>query len=159
MEALVRSLVLAVPQNAVPEVLASVRIPAHELAARIAWNEKRYARTHLARRPDFELVLVGYGPGQATSIHDYGSSQAWVRMVSGRLLEEHFDPQDRDHPLPVVTTELAAGTVRHLGVDRGVHRFINPGEERCITLNVYVGPVLQWRVYSDRGHAWMPVGT
>lgn len=140
-------------------VLERSRIPVEGLAGLLPWSGRKYERICLARETGFELFLIGYEPGQATSIHDYDSAEAWVMPVLGELQEERFDLDAEGRPLPVHTTILRPGHISYLSQERGIHRFTNTGHTRSMTLNIYAGPVKRWRVYSGYGHAWMPVGS
>lgn len=45
---------------------------------------------------------------------------------------------------------LAPGTDDVLTNGRSIHRFINPGPDRAVTLNLYAKPMSKWRVYDER---------
>ncbi|HEY0975894.1 MAG TPA: cysteine dioxygenase family protein [Flavobacteriales bacterium] len=140
-------------------MLARTRIPLDRLSGRLSWGKRKYERVCLAREKDFEVLLIGYRPGQGTSIHDYDSAEAWVMPVSGELQEERFDLDPAGRPSPVTTRIIGPWTISYLPQERSVHRFTNVGPDPCMTLNIYAGPVKRWRVYSGYGPAWMPVGS
>lgn len=150
LDELIRELLRHRDQSAYGGILARYAVPTRDLEPYFRWNSRHYTRTCVHRNDDFELLVICYEPGQRTSIHDYDSQTAWIHPVAGELVEERFAS------LPDGGIELMQE--RHLtpGVDdvitngAAIHRFINPGPERAVTLNLYAKPMSKWRVYDER---------
>jgi cysteine dioxygenase len=131
-------------------VLDKVVIPAEEFEPYCTWNDKRYTRNCLARTDAFELLLICYEPGQQTSIHDFATEEAWIHPVKGAVTEERYEPIAGGQLRKVSAAKLDEDSFSYLHNGRSIHRYINSGEERAITLNLYARPLRTWKVYDER---------
>ncbi|MCB0795423.1 MAG: cysteine dioxygenase family protein [Flavobacteriales bacterium] len=141
-------------------VLTEMQLPSEALLRRAQWNSRRYTRTCLHRTESFELLLICYEEGQATSIHDYYGEKAWIRPLIGRLLEERFE-KGSDPGLELVRSSiLLPGMTSHVGSENSIHRFSNAERGRTVSLNLYARPLRRWRVYDQGGGSGslLPVG-
>ena len=141
------------------DVLRSMDVPMEEFERRVNWNTKHYTRTCIARNRYFELLLIGFEPGQQTSIHDYNGHEAWVHPLTGELTEERFEPLDGGKLRPVSSVLLGPRSFSYLGNSHSIHRFVNTGNTRCLSLNLYCGPIRKWKVYDARSGRTTTVGT
>lgn len=147
---LVRELLRQPDASAYGAILARYAFPSQDLAPYLRWNNRHYTRTCVVRNAKFELLVICYEAEQRTSIHDYDSEAAWIRTLMGEVVEERFQP-DREGGIRLKqASRLATGEVASLSRDNSIHRFLNPGPARAITLNLYVPPMSQWRVYDER---------
>lgn len=132
------------------DVLARYAFPTADLAPYLRWDPKHYTRTCVVRNSNFELLVICYGPGQRTSIHDYDSETAWVRTVMGEVVEERFQSEGDGGIRLRQASRLSTGEVVALERGNSIHRFSNAGMARAITLNLYAPPMNQWRVYDEQ---------
>lgn len=137
-------------------ILERMAIPAGLFVPYCTWNDKRYTRNCIVRTDDFELLLICYGPGQSTSIHDYSTEEAWVRPVMGSVVEERFTAGPGGSLLKTSVAKLDTGSFSYLHGGPNIHRFSNDSGEPAITLNLYARPLNKWRVYDERsgGSQW-----
>ncbi len=131
-------------------ILQRVDIPIEGFSAFCRWNDKHYTRTCIARTADFELLLICYGPGQRTSIHDFDTEEAWVRPVLGSIVEERFELDAKGELVLMQTSILEQGSFSHLAHGHSIHRYTNAGSDRVATLNLYAKPLVKWKVYEER---------
>lgn len=131
-------------------ILARYDIPTRDLEPYFRWNPRHYTRTCIHRNDDFELLVICYEPGQRTSIHDYDSQAAWIHPVLGDVVEEVYEPVSTGGLQLLSEKHLVPGADDSLSNGRAIHRFINPGPERAVTLNLYAKPMSKWRVYDER---------
>jgi cysteine dioxygenase len=136
-------------------VLRSAQLPLAELERHSTWNEKHYTRNCIAQREAYELLLICYEQGQRTSIHDHDSQEAYVHAVSGQVLEERFEPLAAGLR-QVSSVVLRQESFSYLSNGHSIHRCINPGPGRAMTLNLYARPLRKWRVYDERYGLWSP---
>jgi len=132
------------------DALLRTSIPPEELVSFSQWNSRHYTRQCIHRTHDFELMLIGYEPGQSTSIHDYDSQMAWIKPVLGSVREERLkanaDGKFRLHG----EKTLGVGSLSYMAAKNCIHRHSNAGTGRAITLNLYSQPIRRWRVYDER---------
>ena len=58
--------------------LRECRIRPEELARSVVWNEERYTR-HLVYNDDrYQVILLGWGIGQVSPIHDHAGQRCWM---------------------------------------------------------------------------------
>jgi len=130
-------------------ILARYAVPSHDLVTYYRWNSEHYTRTCINRNEDFELLVICYGPGQRTSIHDYDSQMAWVHPVIGEVVEERFTftpEQGLQREREFLLNSGSGDSILH---GNAIHRFANLGPERAVTLNLYAKPMRKWRVYDE----------
>ena len=130
-------------------ILARYAVPSKDLEPYYSWNSKHYTRTCIHRNEAFELLVICYEPGQATSIHDYDSQTAWIHPVIGEVTEERFRVLKGGGLELVKELRLRPGVADSLTNGTSIHRFSNPGPERAVTLNLYAKPMRKWRVYDE----------
>lgn len=130
------------------DVLARYSVPTRDLAAYFRWNDDHYTRNCIMRNDDLELLVICYGPGRSTSIHDYNSTIAWVHPVIGEVVEERFGLRPDGSLRLTQETHLRPGMLGSLTRENSIHRFSNRTKERAVTLNLYAPPMSQWRVYD-----------
>lgn len=149
-DALIRELLRHRDAEAYGGILARYEVPTRDLEAYFRWNPRHYTRTCIHRNEDFELLAICYEPGQRTSIHDYDSQTAWIHPVMGTVVEERYaaTPDGGIELALEKTLQPGEGDVPRNGTT--IHRFINPGPERAVTLNLYARPMSKWRVYDER---------
>jgi cysteine dioxygenase len=71
----------------VADLLALARSTA---LARARFDARSYQRELLDRGNGYELYLLAWLPGQATSIHDHGGAVTACEIVRGKVREEQF---------------------------------------------------------------------
>jgi cysteine dioxygenase len=124
-------------------------VPSKDLEPYYNWNSKHYTRTCIHRNEAFELLVICYEPGQATSIHDYDSQTAWIHPLIGEVMEEQYRALPEGGVELVRELRLRPGRSDSLTNGSSIHRFSNPGPERAVTLNLYAKPMRKWRVYDE----------
>lgn len=131
-------------------VLDRYTFPSHDLSPYLRWNQRHYTRTCVVRNDRFELLVICFESGQRTSVHDYDSEMAWIHPLMGEVVQEHFTKGAAGDLVNDRNERLVTGDLCSLTRDNSIHRFTNPGPGRAITLNLYVPPMNQWRVYDER---------
>lgn len=141
-------------------ILERYRTPSRDLEPYCNWNDRHYTRTCIYRNGQFELLVVCFEVGQCTSIHDYDSQTAFIKPMLGEVVEEQFISKPNGHIERTAEIIRPAGPLIQFASGDSIHRFINYGPGRAITLNLYTKPMSRWRVYDERtGHScFAPVG-
>ncbi|MFT3884686.1 MAG: cysteine dioxygenase family protein [Flavobacteriales bacterium] len=129
-------------------ILARYAVPGQDLEPYFRWNTRHYTRTCIQRNDAFELLLICYEPGQITSIHDYDSQMAWIHPVIGEVVEERYALTPEGALKRVGELHLRPGMDDRFTDTHSIHRFLNRGPGRAVTLNLYAKPMRKWRVYN-----------
>ncbi len=122
----------------------------------------KYARRLVHRGPYFDVMVLTWGPGQFTPIHNHAGNLGWVRLVRGQISEETFrlvpgsslpdaaiasDPRDKGGCVGLERT--GEGVITQVGAVatadriRAIHRLGNPAtsaHDFAVTLHVYSLP-------------------
>ncbi len=91
-----------------------------------------YVRSLVFRNDHFEVRLLCWRPGHASSLHAHGRSSCAFRIVRGALTEIMLGGRDRKYPPGTVIEENDAGRV---------HQAMNCESDPLITLHVYSPPI------------------
>ncbi len=124
------------------------------------WAGDRYARRLLHRNPElgYTVVVMTWGPGQTTQLHDHAGMWCVECVVDGELEIARFELMERDGE-------------RHRFADRGVfrsgtgeagslippfeyHVLGNARDEATITLHVYGGEMDHCNLYEPQESGW-----
>ena len=122
---------------------------------RFAFFEATYYSRNLVRQTDlFELIVLCWGPGQRSPIHDHAGQRCWMAVLDGEVRESMFRVAAGAH------TGLANGPVRTVGRgqvafvvdDLGWHRIESHNHAPAVTLHLYSRPIRECSVFDeDRG--------
>ncbi|KAF8368779.1 hypothetical protein PRIPAC_86608 [Pristionchus pacificus] len=105
----------------------------------------------------FNALILCWGPGACSNVHDHPNSQCFVKVLSGDLMETRFHfPQDgadkRLAPLDIIDqTTCKKDEVSHIDDSIGVHRMENPSHsEPAVSLHIYCPPYQECKLYDQR---------
>jgi cysteine dioxygenase len=134
------------------------------VGAHVNFCDDHYARNLVCRTPAFELLVLCWKPGQASTIHDHAGSLNVTRVYSGELMSRTFRRRDGGTGVTKVgggaTGELPRGPVELIDervlagagaatVDRGdIHQLGNESAAGLVTVHFYAPPLTHIVVYS-----------
>jgi predicted metal-dependent enzyme (double-stranded beta helix superfamily) len=96
-----------------------------------------------------ELWLIGWAPGQATSIHDHGGAAGALTIAAGRLVETvHTNPR-LVRPRRITHAQGA----RACFAPHHIHRVVNESNANAASIHAYSPAGLEMRLYDDSGQA------
>jgi len=127
------------------------RIKQEELQRYVVWDRDHYTR-HLVYRDDrFQVILLGWGIGQQTPVHDHAGQCCWMRIEAGRLQMLDYCWKEGEGPPELLNEEVVGGQGEDLHLDRcaSVHRIANLADwdEPAISLHVYSRPFARCGIY------------
>ena len=135
--------------------LISVPIPQSDLDPWVHFDPHSRCRTVIHHSSRFEVVVVGWLPGQSSSLHDHGSSTCVFRVLSGEAQERRYLSQRERQPY----TQLSYKAQDVARVEPGeAHEVRNPSETApLVTLHIYspplaAAPPLKLRDTENRRH-------
>jgi predicted metal-dependent enzyme (double-stranded beta helix superfamily) len=120
---------------------------------------------HYARRLLYDdpangtsAVLMTWGPGQATPIHDHAGLWCVECVVSGTMEVRRFDLQeqrgDRCRFVPSGTIVAAVGSTGSLIPPYEYHVLANLADSASLTLHIYGGAMNECHVYPPADDGW-----
>lgn len=106
----------------------------NEAIDKTSFREDRYSREIIHQVRDFDVVLIGWMPGQSSPIHNHPTNGCLVYPIQGQLYEERFC--DQLHPI----SETTVGVGEYSYIDNGicVHRLGNASSTKpAISVHIY----------------------
>jgi predicted metal-dependent enzyme (double-stranded beta helix superfamily) len=109
------------------------------------FSEQHYTRNLVAREARFELMILCWGPGQASAIHNHEGQDCWMAVLDGEMEEERFDVPDPTSPGPLRSKGVhgfGPGQVAFIRDEMGLHLVRpRPGARAGgVTLHLYSLP-------------------
>lgn len=140
-------------ENAEPSeqvsVLKRIDIPTAEFEEFATWEDGGYTRNCIARRDNFEFILLCWDAGAKTPIHGHNGQNCWVYQVSGSASEKRFKQTHYGFELTNHTT-LNEGKITYMHDRMGYHTLENPSSNPSMTLHVYANPIDRCEVYNEK---------
>lgn len=109
----------------------------------------------------FNLMLLAWGEGMGSSIHDHADSHCCMKILEGELKESMYDwPEENGRDEPDDSGEgmkkkscriLMEGKVAYINDSIGLHRIENPSDSsRAVSLHVYSPPFDECQSFDER---------
>ena len=139
------------------QTLSATRLTPADLAGYIQTSQQSYRRTPAVVRPQYELLVMTWLPGQASVPHDHAGSICVMQVVQGVAVEGSYRVAADGYVDLEYETTVPAGQVT-AGQDAGVHTVRNPvAGEVLVSVHVYAPPLRDFRRYVARPEP-TPVG-
>lgn len=134
---------------------------ARDWRAYVLFDEDRYTRNLLHRCGSYELLLLCWGEGQESPIHNHDGQGCWMAVLDGEVEEVHFRQEaGKGQLIEGTTRRLSQGSVGFIEDEIALH-LIRPTAGRSgISLHLYASAIDQCRVYDrETGQASLvPLG-
>ncbi|XP_019743305.1 cysteine dioxygenase type 1 [Hippocampus comes] len=100
----------------------------------------------------FNLIILCWGEGHGSSIHDHSNSHCFMKMLQGELKETLFDwPKGEDEMTEKSHRMLENNSVAYINDSIGLHRVENVSHtEGSISLHLYSPPFQTCQVFDQR---------
>ena len=108
------------------------------------WSEARYTRNLIALADEFELLLLCWGAGQESPIHNHEGQNCWMGVLDGRIEEiQYAFPEDGAGPGPLAelgSQVCAPGEVAFIRDEIGLHLVRGHAGRAGVSLHLYAAP-------------------
>jgi cysteine dioxygenase len=110
-----------------------------------------YTRNLVEATADFELLLLCWGPGQKSPVHDHQGQNCWMACLAGTIDEVQYAfPTGPASPLRRgATRRCRPGDVAFIRDQIGLHDVGNVGAEPAASLHLYSKPFAACRVFDE----------
>jgi predicted metal-dependent enzyme (double-stranded beta helix superfamily) len=107
--------------------------------------------TLMSANDDVDVWLLSWRPGQATDLHDHGSSAAALTVIHGELNEVRIDPYGRatSHSRPAGTATSLAPAV--------IHDVSGAGVDAAVSIHAYSPPLREMNYYTPDAHGHLQI--
>ena len=148
-----REPVSSLSQERLLDLAGRLHLSGDLVASRTAFAQDSYARNLVCRTPTFELLVLCWRPGQASTIHDHAGALNAIRVYSGQLTSRTFrrarGASSSVGPVVQDAEECVPADARMIGLDRdGIHQLANTSDDDLVTVHVYAPALMELNVYS-----------
>uniref|UniRef100_A0A7E4UQR0 Cysteine dioxygenase n=1 Tax=Panagrellus redivivus TaxID=6233 RepID=A0A7E4UQR0_PANRE len=103
----------------------------------------------------YNMMILCWGPGMSSSIHDHTNSHCFVKILDGSLCETRFawpETEGKDAPLQKLGETLCnTDDVTYMSDEIGLHRMENPSHsDGCVSLHIYIPAYDNCQVFDER---------
>jgi cysteine dioxygenase len=135
-------------------MLSQLAFREEDLQDHIRFSSRGYTRNLICRTPRFELLLIGWKPGDFTPIHDHAGSLNLVRVHRGILSSREFEVVSSGRPLRTAIRlkserDLGSGEIASV-TEVGIHQLANTSRRNLLTIHLYSPPLREMTVYDPR---------
>jgi len=115
------------------------------------WGDHKYTRNLVDRgNGKYNLMILCWGPGMGSSIHDHTDSHCFVKILQGSLLETQYEwpskteekEEDAEGCRPMIEVgrkQYGVDQVTYMSDAIGLHRMENPSHaEGTVSLHLYI---------------------
>lgn len=114
----------------------------------ITIHPERFTRNLISSGDSYNLLLLVWGSGHSSDIHNHGGSQCFFRIMHGEILEERYDSKTCAGLIQKVV--LKEGSVGSINDDIAVHKMVNMNESKvAISLHLYIPPYESVLIYQE----------
>lgn len=117
-----------------------------EMGDHLRFAREGYTRTLLAATDEAEALLMGWLPGQASTVHDHGASRGMTLVLAGSPTEHTFELR-HGRPAPRTTRAWRLGDTLY-EAPGDVHQLVNAGPELLVTFHVFAPRLTEFRTYE-----------
>lgn len=141
----------------IEEQLTGAVLDRSSLAPYLFRRQGCYTRNLVYRNDRFEMLALVWDAGACSAIHDHAGQECFFCVQEGSFQQEDFHVVDGGGKpgqavlmgLPQRMT-LTPGKVDHRAPQSPLHRIINVGDTRGISLHVYARPIDECLIYDLR---------
>lgn len=116
------------------------------------FSAQHYTRNLIAREERFELMVLCWGAGQESPIHNHEGQDCWMAVLDGEVEEVRFPMPEGSTPGPLrpkASLSFVRGQVAYIRDEMGLH-LVRPPPARgagCVTLHLYSLPYGECNCY------------
>ena len=146
-----REPVSALTHERLMDLTGRLRLSDDLIAGRTRFALGSYARNLVCRTETFELLVLCWLPGQASTIHDHAGSLNAIRVHRGELTSRVFAPAGAagGGPMALVREDRVRPGQKLVGVDRGgIHQLADTSGADLVTVHVYAPALTEINVYA-----------
>jgi len=116
------------------------------------FKEGAYTRNLVHRTEDYELLLLCWGAGQESPVHNHMGQRCWMSIVEGEVEEVHYRRQEGG-PGPLVegpTKRYGRGQAAFINDDIALHLVRGADGRAASSLHVYAKPYDVCLIYDPQ---------
>ena len=118
----------------------------------VRFDPEIYTRNLVARNEQFEMLVLCWGAGQQSPIHDHAGQHCFMAVLDGRIEELQYDsPSGAARPLRATGKRVfEPGQVAYIHDRIALHRVRPFGGQPAVSLHLYAGPIDVCQVFDEQ---------
>lgn len=137
----------------VAQLLAEYSLESDDWREFAYFEPECYTRNLLHRNEHFELLLLCWGVGQASPIHNHMGQNCWMTVLEGSIEEVHFRPHPEGMAGPLEQGNVRSfvpGGVAFITDDIALHLVRPLGGAPGVSLHLYSKPIDHCHIYCEQ---------
>lgn len=116
------------------------------------FSPEHYTRNLVVREADFELMVLCWGPGQESAIHNHEGQDCWMAVLAGEIEELRYAWPESQEAGPIGSKgamTFGEGQVAFIRDEMGLH-LVRPAARSAaggVTLHLYASPYDECNCY------------
>jgi cysteine dioxygenase len=135
----------------VAQVLGAYAASAEDWRRFALFDPSTYARNLVRETVLYELLVLCWGAGQVSPVHNHQGQRCWMAVLEGAVEERLYQPPAGAGPRPLLTLRnqrYGTGSVAFIQDELGLHD-IRPIDSRpAVTLHLYSLPIKICQIYD-----------
>lgn len=145
------------------ELINSFKLESSDWKEFVHFDLNKYTRNLIGLGKDdrFGLMILAWGPGQKSPIHDHDGSHCIMRVLKGNLVETLYNKcgqgmdsdssfEESEHYSKTRETKLITGETAYINDKIGWHRVSNASiHETAVSLHLYAPPIEKCKTYCE----------
>ena len=131
-------------------IIRSMNIPTSVFNDHCFWSDDCYTRNCIVDHEKFELILLCWGPGHTTPIHDHGGEECWVSIIEGEFKETIYQLDENDELKLLKSSIAKTNDVTYMIDFMGFHSLENLSNKRSMSLHLYAKPIRSCKAYDEK---------
>ncbi|MFT5823543.1 MAG: cysteine dioxygenase [Crocinitomix sp.] len=131
-------------------IFRSTKLPSSFYEGYCSWSDKSYTRNCIIDTEKFELILLCWGEGQMTPIHDHGGEECWVKIVEGEFREKIYQENEAGELTVIKSAVSKTNDISYMIDFMGFHSLENLSNKRSMSLHLYAKPIRSCNLYDAK---------
>ncbi|XP_022917051.1 cysteine dioxygenase type 1 [Onthophagus taurus] len=140
----------------VKELMTSYKSNKEDWAKYAMFDRFRYTRNLVdSGNGKYNLMLLCWGDGHGSAIHDHANSHCFMKMLQGKLKEVRYewpDGEDSEEMVEIGSKILDLNEVCYINDKIGLHRVVNASDncQGAVSLHLYCPPYEKCLVFNEK---------
>lgn len=115
------------------------------------FDEASYARNLVHRSDEYEMMIVCWGAGQESPIHNHAGQHCWMAVLDGEIEEHHYELPAADQTSPLSEGRQSLfrrGDVAYISDEIALHKVRPAPGVAGVSMHLYSRPIEVCNVYD-----------
>lgn len=135
--------------DTIAKLLSNSTLTPKDLAPYAFKSTACYTRNLIYQDDHLQALILCWGPGHETPLHDHNGATGWMLVVDGLIAEDHYRLEGGNVVFQR-TTEAKTGEWTEISDDIGLHIVANRTVKEAMTLHIYSPTIAECTYYDPK---------